>query len=58
LSKQECREKFLDDGSNAGKGRRLVGTSAHPLSLEKGVRDGVDDDVMLPPRVRAAFEMV
>ena len=32
--------------------------SAHPFPLNVGVRDGGQDDVMLPPGVAAPFEMI
>ena len=58
LSQQQRGEDLLNDSSNAGKGQRRGGHAAHPLPLEEGVRDRGQDGVMLPSRVRAAFEVV
>src|SRR5438876_8146270 len=58
LRKQQRREDLLDDGSNAGKRQRVVGAGSHSLPLEERVRDGGEHDVMLPPRIGAAFEVV
>src|SRR4030095_12644894 len=58
LSKQQRRENLLDDRSNAGKRQRRVRAESHPLSLEECVGDGAEHHVMLPPGIRAAFEMV
>src|SRR5438128_1866515 len=58
LRKQERREDLLDNGTNAGKRQRVVRAGSHPLPLEECVGDSGEHDVMLPPRIRAAFEVV
>jgi hypothetical protein len=41
LSKQQRRENFLNDGSNAGKRQRRVGAAAESLPLKEGVCGGL-----------------
>jgi hypothetical protein len=43
---------------SAGKVSRRIDGPAHPFFLKKGVGDGTDHHVMLPPRIRPALEVV
>jgi hypothetical protein len=58
LSEKQRRENLLDDRVDRREGQRWIGAAPYPLALQKGVRDGREHHVMLPPRIRAAFEMV
>ncbi len=56
LGKEERGEDFLDDGARLRKGQ--PGERPSALGLQEVVRDGREDDVMVPAGKRAAFEMI
>jgi hypothetical protein len=51
------REDLGDDGAH-DRQRRLVGAASLPLALEPRVRERGEDDVALPARERAPFEVI
>ena len=58
VRKQQGGEDFLHDGAHRGKREPRSAVGPHPLALNVGMRDGSQDDVMMSPRIRSAFEVV
>ena len=56
LSEEIRGEEFLDDGADDRKGE--VRTDPFALDLQEVVGDRGEDDVMLPARVGAPFEVI
>ena len=54
--KVQGREDFARGRAHWKRQRRAA--CVHPFPLEKGVRDGGEHDMMMPSRIRAAFEVV
>ena len=56
--KQQPGKDFLYEGTCLRKRQSRAVAWAHPLGLEKRIRDRADRHVMLPAGIRPAFEMI
>src|SRR6266850_513404 len=56
--KQQPGKDFLDEGPRLGKCQARPLAWAHPLGLEKRIRDRADRHVMAPAGIRPALEVI
>src|SRR5258708_38692303 len=57
MEKEQRGKDFLDDRAHGREGQ-TGGPTAHALALDVGVRDGREDDMMLPAGIAPALEMI